>query len=385
MSTDQHQQDEATGIGTTTAAAQHNQADGRIFPCEKCGADVVFHIGTQQLKCPYCGHQQELTVADDQELTEHDYEVELTRRLEQHADLDETDGLKEVCCDACGGVVVFEGNLASTNCPYCASPIQLEHIHEIETRIKPDGVLPFKLDQKAARQSLDRWVKSLWFAPTDFRNRGIKGEFNGVYLPFWTFDSMTFVIYRGERGETYRTTTGFGKNKRTVTKVRWYPATGQFQRFFDDVLVQACQKMSPKLVLGLEPWPLRDCLPFTREALAGYLARTYDVDLQSGYHIAKPRVDEAIRRDVIRRIGGDRQRVHNIHAEHTAITFKYLILPVWLLSYRYKDRVFHAMINAATGQVSAERPWSTWKIVLTVLTTLAVILGAWFLLMAAQG
>ncbi len=371
-------------VNTDTAESHHSQAESRIFPCEACGADVVFNIGTQHLKCPYCGHEQKLSIEADAILTEHDFHEMLESLLEHHETVGATEGFKEVSCDACGGIVVFEGTLTSTRCPYCDSPIQLEGIHEMETRIKPDGVLPFQVDEQRAKNSIKNWVASLWFAPNDFKKSGVEGKLNGVYIPYWTFDSMTFVAYVGERGEEYRVTVGTGKNRRTVTRVRWYPASGNFQRFFDDVLVLACHKMSPDLIHGLEPWPLNLSLPFTREALAGYLARTYDVELEPGFHLAKPRIETALRSDVNRRIGGDRQRISRMGVDYSAITFKFLLLPIWLLSYRYKGKVYQMMINAATGKVSGERPWSAWKIAGAIILGTTIVLGSWALIVSMQ-
>ena len=369
---------EANPVDSHSVDHAKSQAEGRIFPCIQCGADVVFHIGSQKLRCPYCGYQQGLTIAPEAEVAERDYRQELQRLAEFHErEHAETAGIKEVHCDACKGTVVFEGTLTSTNCPYCASPIQLNQIHELEIRITPDGVLPFQVDERQARQYLHNWVQSRWFAPTNFRKSGVRGPLNGVYLPYWTFDSFTSNTYTGERGDNYRTTVGSGKNRRTVTRTRWSRASGQFQRFFDDVLVIACRSLSSKLVPGLEPWPLARTIPFTREALAGYLARTYDVPLEQGFDQAQARIDAALRDDVRRRIGGDHQRIHKLQTVHSAITFKFLILPIWLLSYRYHDRVYQVMINAATGQVSGERPWSIWKITLAILTGLLLVLLLW--------
>ncbi len=371
-----------TEIDSVSVDSSISQAKGRIFPCEQCGADLEFHIGTQQLKCPYCGHQHQLSIAADDELQERDYAVELKRLSELHSGKQETlSGLKEVQCDACNGAVAFEGALTSTHCPYCNSPIQLDEIHELDTRISPDGVLPFQITRQQAHRLLGNWVKSLWFAPNDFKRQGIKGKFNGVYIPYWTFDSFTSNAYRGQRGVEYRVTVGTGKNRRTVTKVRWYPASGSFQRFFDDVLVPASSGLSSELIRGIEPWPLRQkTLPFTREALAGYLARTYELELDEGFEQAKVRIAEAIRNDVRRRIGGDRQRIHHIDTAHSAITFKYLFLPIWLLSYRYKQKVYQIMMNAATGKVAGKRPYSWWKIAGVVSLTIAIILAGYFLI-----
>jgi hypothetical protein len=215
-------------------------------------------------------------------------------------------------------------------------------------------------------------VQSRWFAPNEFRRRGAKGKFNGVYLPYWTFDTLTFNVYKGQRGENYTVTVGTGKNRRTETRTRWYPASGRFQRFFDDVLVVASEGLPRDYIIALEPWPLAQCVPFSQQFLAGHLARTYDVELDEGFLEGKRRIDEAIRADVRRRIGGDKQRIHSVDSRYDAITFKHLLLPVWLLTYRFHDKPYRVFVNAVTGEVQGERPYSWVKILLTVLGGLAV-------------
>lgn len=349
----------------------------RVFPCEGCGADLTFHIGQQRLKCPYCGFEKQIQLVADAEIREQDYQAMLERiRRYKEAGLNlEVEGVSEVRCEGCGGTVVFTGTLTSTSCPYCASPIQRDKVHSATQRIPVDGVLPFLVDRDRAASLLAEWVQSRWFAPNQFRKQGVRGDFNGVYLPYWTFDSVTFSHYTGERGEDYTVTVGSGKNRRTETRTRWYPATGAFQRFFDDVLVIASKGLPREYMLALEPWPLARCLPFTQQVLAGYFARTYDVPLDAGFGNAKSRIDDAIAAEVRQRIGGDRQRVHSIKSRYDAITFKHLLLPVWMMAYRYHDQPYQVFINAGTGEVQGERPYSWAKISLAMLAGLAVVIG----------
>ena len=357
-----------------------DEGKGKIFPCGECGADLEFHIGQQSLKCPFCGAVREIDLADDAQIQEQDFHAALERlrdqkqKQEQEGQGTEEPDQNEVRCESCGSDVIFTGTLTSTDCPYCGSPIQREHVHSGGFRIPVDGVLPFKVERKKARQLLGDWVKSRWFAPNEFLKRGVDGAFNGVYLPFWTFDSLTFNRYSGQRGENYTVTVGSGKNRRTETRTRWYPAAGKFQRFFDDVLINATQNLPVSYIDALAPWPLQDCLPFTQQVLAGYFARTYDVELDPGFESARRRIDDAIRGDVRSRIGGDKQRIHDINTRYDAITFKHVLLPVWMLAYRYKDKSYRVFINAGTGEVQGERPYSWVKIVCTVLGGLALIL-----------
>jgi len=364
--------------GTTESAGQTiDDSAGRIFPCESCGADLKFHIGQQVLKCPFCQFEKEIVLADDARIEEQDFHGMLAHLEQLHNEeqqpADEQHDYNEVRCESCGANVVFVGSLTSSECAYCGSPIQLDSVRLAIRRIPVDAVLPFLTTREQARENLERWVKSRWFAPNEFRRRGADGKFNGVYLPYWTFDSLTFNNYSGERGEHYYVTVGSGKNKRRERRTRWYPASGSFQRFFDDVLVAATKDLPRKLLRGLEPWPLGHCVPANQEMLAGHLARTYETGLEGGFETAKARIDETIDSDVRSRIGGDTQRVHSIQSRYDAITFKHLLLPTWLLAYRYQKKTYQVIVNAATGEVQGERPYSWIKITCAVLAALAAV------------
>jgi hypothetical protein len=217
-------------------------------------------------------------------------------------------------------------------------------------------------------------VASRWFAPNEFRQAGVQGKFNGVYLPYWTFDSMTANRYTGERGDHYYVTVGTGKEEHQELRVDWSSASGEFQLFFDDVLTLAALKLPLDVMVGLEPWPLAKCLPFNAECLAGFQARTYDLPLDQGFVQAKVRMDEAIRRETCARIGGDEQRIYSLDTQHSALKYKHVLLPIWLLAYRYQNRAFLVAVNGATGEVQGQRPYSWVKIAITVL--LAVVATA---------
>ena len=369
-----------TGAGRTSPDSQ-----GRAFPCEQCGASLTFHIGQQSLRCPFCEHVKELPIDPDTEIVEQDLEEMLKRLGEQRNKRDsgstETGTAKELNCRGCGATVVFEGALTSTECAYCGSPIQLESAHTAEDdRVPVDAVLPFQINKQRAAESLKKWVGSRWFAPNDFRRRGGQGIFNGVYLPYWTFDSATFSRYEGQRGEHYYETETYtdsdGKTQtRQVQRTHWYHASGTVQRFFDDVLISATTGLPKKLLDRLEPWYLEKCIPFTNQALVGFQARTYEVDLQPGFGHAKRKMETQISVDVRIDIGGDVQQVHSIDTRYDALTYKHLLLPLWLLAYRYGETTYQVMVNAQTGEVQGERPWSWIKITLAVVSGLVVAGG----------
>ncbi|HEX6986542.1 MAG TPA: hypothetical protein VF170_14260, partial [Planctomycetaceae bacterium] len=178
---------------------------------------------------------------------------------------------------------------------------------------------------------------------------------------------------------------GSGKNRRTETRTRWYPASGAFQRFFDDVLVNATKGLNQDLILALEPWPLVKCVSYNQQMLAGFLARTYEVDLPPAFEQARERIRSALESDVRRRIGGDRQRIDHMDVRHNAVTFKHLLLPVWMMAFRYHGQPYRVYVNATTGEVQGERPYSWVKITIAVIVGLIVAGLAYLGLMASQG
>lgn len=376
------------GHGSTAGAWSDDPAKGRTFPCESCGAKLTFHIGQQTLACEYCGAVKQLEIPEGR-IEERDLEATFRRLAELRVRGSLAGGAaavpagsadSEIKCESCGATTAFTGPLQTSECPYCGSPLQKQNAHQADaSRLPVDGVLPFQVDHDTAARNLKAWVASRWFAPNDFLRRGVHGVFNGVYLPYWTYDAMTANRYSGMRGEYYYVTTGSGKNRRRERRTRWYPASGAFQRFFDDVLVCAAHGLPPKVIQSLEPWPLQKVIPFTREVLSGYVSQTYETGIASGFEQGKVRIAAAIDQDVRRRIGGDTQQVHSIQTQYSALTYKHLLLPLWLLAYRYKDKSYRVAVNAATGEVQGERPWSWVKITLAVIAGL-IVAAAIFLL-----
>jgi hypothetical protein len=258
-------------------------------------------------------------------------------------------------------------------------------VHEAGERMGVDGVVPFAVDNKTATAKLRQWVESRWFAPTEFKRRGVQGKFTGIYLPYWTYDAMTHTAWQGQRGEYYYVEVGSGQNRRRERRTRWTHRSGSFARFFDDVLVCAATTVKRKLMHALEPWPLTMTIPFTPDVLAGYLAMTYDVSLEDGFNLARQRMASSLQAEVRRRIGGDTQRITHIATRYGALTYKHLLLPVWMLAYRFHDKTYQVVVNACTGEVQGQRPWSWVKILLAVIAGLVVIGGGAAAVALGQG
>ncbi|MFV2051892.1 primosomal protein N' (replication factor Y) - superfamily II helicase [Aliiroseovarius sp. YM-037] len=346
------------------------QAEHR-FPCNTCGSDLRFDPVAGQLTCDHCGNTQPLEGHGPQPQTirELDFRDALNANLPD-VEIEET---RVLSCPNCGAQVELGGPDHATECPFCATPVVTDtgtHRH-----IKPRALLPFAIEERSARKAMTDWLGRLWFAPTGLQDYARKGrKMQGVYVPYWTFDADTKSRYRGEQGTVYyetRTVMRDGKRvQQRVQKVRWRPAAGRVARFFDDVLVLASRSLPKRYTDGLEPWDLSALEPYRPEYLAGFRAEGYTVELDEGFGEARVYMDRIIQRDVKFDIGGDRQRIHDINTSIGDVTFKHVLLPVWLAAYKYRGKTYRFVVNGRTGRVQGERPWSAWKI------AIAVILGA---------
>lgn len=343
------------------------------FPCEKCGADYRFAPAAGLLVCDHCGHQTEM-VQDGPwrgSIKELDFEAALRGQLD-HEEIEET---RVLTCSNCAAQVEFDDTLHAAECPFCATPVVTDtgtHRH-----IKPKGLLPFKLDEPSARAAMNTWLGRLWFAPNGLQEYARKGrKMQGIYVPYWTFDAETKSRYTGERGtvyyETHTVMREGERQKVKVAKVRWTPVRGRVARFFDDVLVLASRTLPKRYTDGLEPWDLADLQPYTPEYLAGFRAEGYQVDLDPGFVEARQIMDSEIARDVRFDIGGDRQRIHRIDTDVSDVTFKHILLPVWLAAYKYRGQTYRFVVNGRNGKVQGERPWSAVKIAIAVVLGLSV-------------
>jgi DNA-directed RNA polymerase subunit RPC12/RpoP len=346
------------------------------FPCGRCGAELTFAPGSSQMRCPYCGHENEIDVAAAAPIEELDYAAHLAALAEREGEQD----VETVKCGACGAETDRPPELDAFRCAFCGAGIIAETM--ARRVVRPRAVLPFHVTAEEARAALQAWVRGLWFAPNRFKRHVQTGDgLHGVYLPYWTYDARTVTDYEGQRGEHYWVTESYttivnGKpvmRTRQVRKTRWYPAAGRVSNTFDDLLVLASVTLPAKYVQKLEPWDLPNLVPYQDGYLAGFRAERYQVALDAGFAEARQLMDAPIRATIRAEIGGDEQRIDRMDVRCHDVMFKHLLLPVWISAARSGERAYRVVINARTGEVQGERPWSVWKIALAVAAALAVI------------
>lgn len=353
----------------------------REFPCTSCGARLEFAPGSDALQCPYCGTQVEISSAPKGPVREIALETGLATARKVDAKSLATGG-REVQCSGCGATTVL--TTEADRCPFCAGPVVVRT--EGDSVLAPESLLPFSVDRTNANDRFKAWIASRWFAPNDLAARAHGVGMDGVYVPYWTYDADTTTRYVGQRGEHYYVDEAYTENgqrkTRRVRKTRWYPASGTVELSFDDVLICASKGLPLALAQGLEPWDLHELRAYEASFLAGFVAERYSVALQDGFKLARDRMAPQIRDRIRQSIGGDEQRITSSATREANVTFKHILLPIWISSFRYGGKVYRFLVNARTGAISGERPYSAVKIALAVIAALIGI--AVILLLARQ-
>jgi ribosomal protein S27E len=332
---------------------------------------MEFTPGENQLTCTHCGNTEVVTEGHSRSIRELDFATAVRGALSE-AEMEDT---RVTQCPNCAAQVAFDPDIHATECPFCATPVVADtgtHRH-----IKPKGVVPFELDERSARAAMVEWLGGRWFAPNGLQEYAKKGrKLDGIYVPYWTYDADTKSSYAGERGDDYQvrqTVMRDGKQVEImVTKTRWNRAKGRVARDFDDVLVLASTSLPRPYTDALAPWDLSHLTPYSPEYLAGFRAEAYTVPLDDGFAEARVTMDNRITRDVRFDIGGDRQRIHNVTTQVSNVTFKHILLPVWMAAYKYRGQTYRFVVNAQTGAVRGQRPYSAIKIAFAIIIGLLI-------------
>jgi DNA-directed RNA polymerase subunit RPC12/RpoP len=353
------------------------------FDCDNCGASMRWDPDTDALRCAYCEHT--VPVPRDEGTI-------LERPIEEAGDAARGLGLERrvAHCNTCGADVSLDTDATADRCVYCGSPSVLDQAAN-RNAIRPESLIPLDVGKGDVERAFRKWITSRWFRPNALKQ--LKNfDAVGVYAPFWTFDCRVFSEWSADAGyyywvtQSYWTTVNNRRVRRTrrVRKVRWVPKWGTRNDAYDDILVPASLGRPHDLVQKLGAYDLRALVPYRPEYLAGWRAEEYRVDLETGWVSAQQLVEAEQRRRCSGDVPGDTQRRLRVRNAISGVHWKHVLLPVWSLQYRFKQKTYTVLIHGQTGHVVGEAPYSWIKITLLVLAILAAG-GAAAAIIAATG
>jgi predicted RNA-binding Zn-ribbon protein involved in translation (DUF1610 family) len=362
--------------------------------CPSCGAALEFDAKSGKLKCPYC--ETEVDIPDaapkadpaqpvkkvgigqvQKEGAAQENELDL-RNLEANGNRDWGTATKIFNCKYCGAEIVMDVNSLSTTCPYCGSNHVTEATDDKGT-LSPGGVVPFQISQEQAGELFRKWIGAKLFAPNAAKKSAKAESFQGIYLPYWTFDAQTETEYTGEYGihrtEYYKDSNG-NRQSRTVTD--WYNTRGHHSEFIDDALVCASKNHTESFLRSIEPFDTGSNKVYSPEYLSGYLAERYTVPLLDGWNSATKQIENhlrsSIRTEIERNHNADDSKVHRMDIAYSKMTYKYLLLPVWMSSFTFNGKVFQFAVNGQTGKVGGKSPISPIKVAIAIILAIIAII-----------
>lgn len=369
-----------TSPATETEKSFVVEAGTKVNMCPSCGGKMGYDPEAGVLKCQYCGTVKEV-VKEQLEVVENPF----AEAMKEGARSWSEDDIKAVVCKNCGAELIFEMHSKAQFCNYCGSSHVSEHAPE--KTIPPGYLVPFAISEKSAGQRFKDWIKKRWFAPNDLKSSYKNDKLLGTYIPYWTYDTQTFNQYTAERGDYYYVTKTRTVNGKTETyqerHTRWTYVSGDYQRFFDDVLVGASSKVDQNILGKVDDFNLEALVTYKPDFLSGFYAERYSIPLEDGWAAGQEIIQNTLAAEITNEVGGDTIRMLEIDTKYDDLKYKHVLLPLWISSYLYKGKTYRFMINGQTGSVQGVYPKSPIKIALAVVAG-AILIGIAYLFIAGQ-
>ena len=355
------------------------------YKCPCCGGKLEFDSSAQQMTCPFCGTNldvETLKAYDDVLKNEHD-DTEPVWETEQGAEWSDDDAASVYACQSCGASLVAEETTAATNCPFCGNPVILTG--RVAGELKPDYVLPFKLDKEAAKAALLKHFEGKKLLPKRFRSEHQLDEVKGVYVPFWLFDAQTDASIRYHATRTHH----WSDSKNDYTKTEHFMLLRSGSVDFEHVPMDGSEKMPDDMMESIEPFDFSDAVDFQTAYLSGYVADRYDVTAED----CIPRVNARIRRSTEQVFASTANGYDTVVAEKSNISLskqktRYALYPVWLLNVTWSGQGYTFAMNGQTGKLVGNLPMDKklyWKYWLIWAASLSAVSYAVILLLRVLG
>ena len=346
------------------------------YKCPCCGGAVEFNSSVQKMKCPYCDTEFEMDVlqAYNEEL-QNEQNDDMTWETQAGTEWQDgdTEGMRVYICQSCAGEIIGDENMGATTCPYCGNNVVIKE--QFSDELKPDYVIPFKLDKKAAKEGLKKHLEGKRLLPKLFKDENHLDEVKGLYVPFWLFDADVdgHIRYRGTRIRNW------SDSEYIYTETSFYSISRGGKVGFECVPVDGSSRMLDELMESLEPFDFSAAVDFQTAYLAGYLADKYDVTAEQSMERANARIKASTESILYSTISptytslvkeSGNIRINNGKA-------KYALYPVWILTTKWQGKNYLFAMNGQTGKFVGELPldkgayWKYWGMFTAAFTAIA--------------
>ena len=323
------------------------------YKCPCCGAPLVF--SGNELRCDSCDNtfpveaMQQMTegMAEAGGESKYDWENYQPRSYEDTSEIN----LANYNCPSCGAQITGDDTLGSTVCPYCGQSTIVKG--QFEGTLRPDYIIPFKVDKKAAMTAFEADFKNAPFLPDEFKSKKKIEEMAGVYVPFWMFDCDcdAYITYNAER------VTRWSDSNYNYTKTDYFKLFRAGSVGFANIPVDGSKKADDAYMEAVEPYNYEDAVDFNGAYLSGYLADKYDVSAEESIE----RANERVKNSTIAAFNDTTGMFQAVIPEQSRVSFsngkiRYSLLPVWMLNIKYLDKMYQFAINGQTGKVVGNYP-----------------------------
>ena len=324
------------------------------YKCPCCGGMIEFDSKSQKMKCPYCDTEFDVDTLkgyDEALKTDRADDTERIRRDDKSWTAEERDSLRSYICKSCGGEIVTDAATAATSCPFCGNPVVMTG--QFEDGLKPDMVIPFKHDKKAAKAALAKHLTGKIMLPRVFKDENHIDEIKGVYVPFWLYDADADANIR------YKATKvrSWSDSDYDYTETSYFSLVRAGYLSFTDVPADGSSRMADDLMESIEPFDMSEAVDFRTAYLSGYFADRYDVSCADSRERAVSRMKTSVERSFADTADG----YSSVNVENSSIQIsdgriRYALLPVWILNTNWKGEKYTFAMNGQTGKFVGNLP-----------------------------
>lgn len=363
------------------------------YSCPNCNAPLEFDPQKQKFACKFClsafseetlldMERQKQKAEEDGEETETNAEPTMEDAYEgEDPEREEEAFGDEVCtysCPNCGAEVMADATTVATMCYFCHSPVVLAE--RVGGAIKPDKIIPFKIDKKGAKEAFLGFVKKKWFVPRNYFSEKQIENISGVYFPFWVTDADTESDYESV---AHRVRTWVSGDYR-YTETRNYLVRRSGNIHFEDIVTSAISSEDKQMLEGILPFPADSHEEFKMPYLLGFSAKKRNVEMQDVLQEVRQKMHE-YSRTILRNtvVGYSSVDPGHCRVRERESHWEYTLMPVWVLTYRNKKgKTYLYAMNGYSGKLYGQLPVSFAKLaalfagIVTVAAPLiALILG----------